>query len=188
MDLGRSFRRVGMNFEHCPNVGFRSRRSDWSGKRGSNPRHPPWQGGALPLSYSRPEGRRRITEGLVTVKRRQFRADSSELVTERRRRAEAEEKKRARAGRRVRPLGAIDLERRKSENPDVEVPVHESRPLALLGGSPAFTTELHVGKPNLGDRKKLIARFEDILDRRWFTNNGVCVQELERGSVDYLAL
>jgi hypothetical protein len=28
----------------------------WSGKRGSNPRHPPWQGGALPLSYSRKEG------------------------------------------------------------------------------------------------------------------------------------
>ena len=30
----------------------------WSGKRGSNPRHPPWQGGALPLSYSRSEGRK----------------------------------------------------------------------------------------------------------------------------------
>ena len=25
----------------------------WSGKRGSNPRHLPWQGSALPLSYSR---------------------------------------------------------------------------------------------------------------------------------------
>ena len=25
----------------------------WSGKRDLNPRHPPWQGGALPLSYSR---------------------------------------------------------------------------------------------------------------------------------------
>jgi hypothetical protein len=25
----------------------------WSGKRDSNPRPPPWQGGALPLSYSR---------------------------------------------------------------------------------------------------------------------------------------
>ena len=25
----------------------------WSEKRGSNPRPPPWQGGALPLSYSR---------------------------------------------------------------------------------------------------------------------------------------
>ena len=26
----------------------------WSGKRDLNPRQPPWQGGALPLSYSRP--------------------------------------------------------------------------------------------------------------------------------------
>src|SRR5579863_4726763 len=26
----------------------------WSGRRGSNPRHRPWQGRALPLSYSRP--------------------------------------------------------------------------------------------------------------------------------------
>ena len=25
----------------------------WSGKRDLNSRHPPWQGGALPLSYSR---------------------------------------------------------------------------------------------------------------------------------------
>ncbi len=25
----------------------------WSGRRGSNPRHPPWQGGTLPLSYAR---------------------------------------------------------------------------------------------------------------------------------------
>src|SRR4030095_11493599 len=33
----------------------------WSGKRGSNPRHPPWQGGALPLSYSR-SGTRRIAK------------------------------------------------------------------------------------------------------------------------------
>ncbi len=27
---------------------------DWSGRWGSNPRPPPWQGGALPLSYARP--------------------------------------------------------------------------------------------------------------------------------------
>ena len=25
----------------------------WSGRRDSNPRHPPWQGGTLPLSYAR---------------------------------------------------------------------------------------------------------------------------------------
>ena len=29
------------------------RRKKWSGKRGSNSRPPPWQGGALPLSYFR---------------------------------------------------------------------------------------------------------------------------------------
>ncbi len=46
-------------------------RSDvWSGKRGSNPRHPPWQGGALPLSYSR-SGARRIAEGSAAVKLRE---------------------------------------------------------------------------------------------------------------------
>ena len=31
-------------------------RLNWSGKRGSNSRPPPWQGGALPLSYSRING------------------------------------------------------------------------------------------------------------------------------------
>ena len=40
---------------------------DWSGKPGSNRRHPPWQGGALPLSYSR-SGRRRIAEEARGVK------------------------------------------------------------------------------------------------------------------------
>src|SRR5690606_17799255 len=29
-------------------------RGPWSGRRGSNSRPPPWQGGALPLSYFRP--------------------------------------------------------------------------------------------------------------------------------------
>lgn len=36
--------------------------SIWSGKRGSNPRPPPWQGGALPLSYSRSKQKLIITK------------------------------------------------------------------------------------------------------------------------------
>jgi hypothetical protein len=44
--------------------------SCWSGKRGSNPRHPPWQGGALPLSYSRAQERGRISKGSGPVKPR----------------------------------------------------------------------------------------------------------------------
>lgn len=52
--------------------------------------------------------------------------------------------------------------------------------LAILGGSPAFTKPLHVGRPNIGDRSRLLERFESILDRRWLTNNGPYVQEFEK--------
>lgn len=53
------------------------------------------------------------------------------------------------------------------------------RELAILGGQPAFAEPLHVGRPNIGDRERLLARINDILDRRWFTNNGRYVQEFE---------
>jgi dTDP-4-amino-4,6-dideoxygalactose transaminase len=52
--------------------------------------------------------------------------------------------------------------------------------LAYFGGKPLFAEALHVGRPNIGDRKKLLERFNDILERRWLTNGGPCVQELER--------
>ncbi len=52
--------------------------------------------------------------------------------------------------------------------------------LAILGGVPAFSEKLHVGRPNIGDRRRLMERFNDILDRRWFTNAGVYVREFER--------
>ena len=52
--------------------------------------------------------------------------------------------------------------------------------LAVFGGAPAFAEPLHVGRPNLGDREAFLARVHDILDRRWFTNNGKYVQEFER--------
>src|SRR5262245_61803402 len=52
--------------------------------------------------------------------------------------------------------------------------------LAVFGGSPAFAETLHVGRPNLVHRARLMSRIEDILDRRWFTNGGRYVQEFER--------
>ncbi len=52
--------------------------------------------------------------------------------------------------------------------------------LALLGGKPAFAEKLHVGRPNIGNREVLFNRINDILDRRWLTNNGSCVQEFEQ--------
>ena len=51
--------------------------------------------------------------------------------------------------------------------------------LAIFGGSPAFDETLHVGRPNIGDRARLLARIDDMLDRRWLTNRGPFVQELE---------
>jgi dTDP-4-amino-4,6-dideoxygalactose transaminase len=60
--------------------------------------------------------------------------------------------------------------------------------LAIFGGQPAFATPLHVGRPNIGDRAKLLTRINDILDRRWLSNNGPYVQELEQRIADTLGV
>jgi len=54
------------------------------------------------------------------------------------------------------------------------------QPLAILGGRPAFAERLYVGRPNIGDRGRFLARVNDILDRRWLTNNGHYVHEFEK--------
>lgn len=40
--------------------------------------------------------------------------------------------------------------------------------------------KLHVGRPNMGDRESFLKRVNDILDNRWFSNNGPMVQEFEK--------
>ena len=58
--------------------------------------------------------------------------------------------------------------------------------LAVLGGEPAFPEPLHVGRPNVGDIGRLRTRFDQILECRWFTNNGPFVQEFEAALQDRL--
>ena len=53
------------------------------------------------------------------------------------------------------------------------------RDLAILGGEAAFPDLLHVGRPNLPARERFLARVEDLLDRRWLTNDGPYVRRLE---------
>jgi dTDP-4-amino-4,6-dideoxygalactose transaminase len=60
--------------------------------------------------------------------------------------------------------------------------------LAILGGQPLFSETLHVGRPNIANRQRLIQRLQDILDRRWLTNNGPLVQEFEGTLADYLGV
>jgi len=52
--------------------------------------------------------------------------------------------------------------------------------LAVFGGEPAFEEPLHVGRPNIVDRRAFLDRVNDMLDRRWLTNDGPFVEEFER--------
>ena len=67
--------------------------------------------------------------------------------------------------------------RRPSSRRDNE---RQTPELAIFGAPPAFVEQLHVGRPNVGNRGRFVRRMNDILDRRWFTNRGDYVIELER--------
>jgi dTDP-4-amino-4,6-dideoxygalactose transaminase len=47
---------------------------------------------------------------------------------------------------------------------------------------------LHVGKPNVGDRERFKALVDDMLDRRWLTNAGPYVLELEKRLAETLGV
>ena len=56
--------------------------------------------------------------------------------------------------------------------------------LAVFGGPSAFEKPLHVGTPNIGDRDRFRQRVEDMLDRRWLSNNGPYVRDFEKRVAD----
>lgn len=60
--------------------------------------------------------------------------------------------------------------------------------LAIFGGQPSFDEQVHVGRPNIGNRQRLLEFIDDILDRRWLTNNGRYVQEFERRIADLVGV
>jgi dTDP-4-amino-4,6-dideoxygalactose transaminase len=60
--------------------------------------------------------------------------------------------------------------------------------LALFGGPPAFEEPLHVGRPNIGDRDRLMERLGAMLDRRWLTNGGPYVQEFEERIAEHVGV
>ncbi len=60
--------------------------------------------------------------------------------------------------------------------------------LAIFGSSPAFQDTLHVGRPNIGSRDRLLERINDMLDRRWLTNDGIYVREFEQKIADHVGV
>ncbi len=57
--------------------------------------------------------------------------------------------------------------------------------LRLFGGEPVFAEKHHVGRPNIGDRQRLHERLDEMLDRKWLSNNGPFVKEFERRIAEY---
>lgn len=49
-----------------------------------------------------------------------------------------------------------------------------------MGGRPAFTEQLHVGRPNIGDRARLLDRVGQIVETRWLSNGGPFEHEFEQ--------
>src|SRR6266478_4258757 len=52
--------------------------------------------------------------------------------------------------------------------------------LAIFGGNRSFDQILHVGRPNIGNKERLLQRMSEVLDRRWLTNQGPYVEEFEQ--------
>ena len=60
------------------------------------------------------------------------------------------------------------------------VPLPARRRLAIQGGQPTFDQPLHVGAPNIGNRRKLMQRIETLLEGRRLSNFGPFVRQFEQ--------
>ncbi len=60
--------------------------------------------------------------------------------------------------------------------------------LSLFGGTLAIADKLYVGRPNVGNRERLLERINRVLDSRWLTNNGPFVQEFEQKIAEMLGV
>jgi dTDP-4-amino-4,6-dideoxygalactose transaminase len=68
------------------------------------------------------------------------------------------------------------------------IPKLRVQELAIFGKAPAFAEKLHVGRPNLGNRDRLLQRFGDMLDRNWLTNDGPFVREFETRLAEFVGV
>lgn len=66
--------------------------------------------------------------------------------------------------------------------------IHSPADLAINGAAPAFADPLHVGRPNIGDRDQFLRLAGEMFDRRWLSNNGPLVVELEKRVAGHLGV
>lgn len=65
---------------------------------------------------------------------------------------------------------------------------NDANDLAINGAPPAFAEPQHVGRPNIGDREAFLDLAGEMFDRRWLTNNGPYVEQLEQRIADRLGV
>lgn len=58
--------------------------------------------------------------------------------------------------------------------------INTRQDLAINGAPPAFDHQLHVGRPNIGNREDFQKFVDKIFEQRWLSNNGPMVHELEQ--------
>jgi len=72
---------------------------------------------------------------------------------------------------------------------NLNLPKQDLASLSLFSNTPPlFENPLHVGRPNIGKRDALLARLSDVLDRRWLTNDGPLVRELESRCAEFIGV
>lgn len=83
----------------------------------------------------------------------------------------------------------IPVERRRPSADEGSVP-DAARCLncGMTSASPAFAEPLYVGRPNIGDRDRFLGLVDEALDRRWLSNDGPIVRQLEAELADYLGV
>jgi dTDP-4-amino-4,6-dideoxygalactose transaminase len=59
---------------------------------------------------------------------------------------------------------------------------------AIFGGAPAFAEQLHVGRPNIGKRARLLELFNRILDTKRLSNMGPLEREFEQRVAEMLGV
>lgn len=60
--------------------------------------------------------------------------------------------------------------------------------LAVFGAAPAFAEQLHVGRPNIGNRDRLLGLFNQILDTKRLSNMGPLEREFEQRVAEMLGV
>lgn len=63
-----------------------------------------------------------------------------------------------------------------------------TRDLAILGGQPAFSSQLNVGQLEFPSWSDFQNSFEELFERRWYTNHGPLTVELEAKLCEYLGV